>query len=382
MLTTACPRQIDTFFSKLENTPALDLRDSRGKQHSLAMVLMGLTLALLSKRDGCLSSLHRHLTNHYQALCEALERTLFRPISRPHLPILLQKVDGVVFDQLLQREFGIILSTTQKAWFGGDGKELRGSIEKGHKRGQAVVEIVSHQSRQVVSLGFYNGQKESERPVLQSLLAYPALQSQKLTFDALHFNPPTLELIQQAGGWYVVGLKANQSELYTDWVGEAAHQKPFQQLTEWDKGHGRLERRSYASFSMRGSYVDPRWHKSGLQTLLVVERERLTIKGISESVETHYYVSNAQADAHGQELFKAIRGHWSVETRNYCRDVSLQEDRLRTGKEAVSRHLARLRSVVLNRLETHQPTNRIAMIESFADDFQLLIKWARTNKLL
>jgi hypothetical protein len=109
----------------LENTPALDLRDSGGKKHSLAMVLMGLILALLSKRHGSLSSLHRHLKHHYGSLCQAVARSVFQPISRPHQPILLQKVDGTIFDQLLHNQFDISLSAEQKSWFATDGKELR-----------------------------------------------------------------------------------------------------------------------------------------------------------------------------------------------------------------------------------------------------------------
>jgi len=49
----------NSFYVKLQNLVGLDLRDNRGKIHNLAFVLLGLSIALLQKRDGNLSSLHR-----------------------------------------------------------------------------------------------------------------------------------------------------------------------------------------------------------------------------------------------------------------------------------------------------------------------------------
>jgi hypothetical protein len=59
-----CQEDNRSFFEKLQSIEGLDLRDNRGKRHALAVVLMGVMLALLSNRDGNLSSIHRHLKNH------------------------------------------------------------------------------------------------------------------------------------------------------------------------------------------------------------------------------------------------------------------------------------------------------------------------------
>ena len=37
-----------------------------------------------------------------------------------------------------------------------------------------------------------------------------------------------------------------------------------------------------------------------------------------------------------EDLAEAIRKHWSVETNNHVRDVSLQEDKMRSKKEATA----------------------------------------------
>lgn len=58
-----------------------------------------------------------------------------RAVSRSQLPIILEKVAVAVFDRLLFENYGIKLNSTERKWFALDGKELRGSIEKGNTRG-------------------------------------------------------------------------------------------------------------------------------------------------------------------------------------------------------------------------------------------------------
>ena len=70
--------------------------------------------------------------------------------------------------------------------FAVDGKELRGSIQPGHTRGEVYVSAVAHGDQQVVGQTFYSGTKESERPAVSKLLAEQHLCHQKITLDALH----------------------------------------------------------------------------------------------------------------------------------------------------------------------------------------------------
>src|SRR5215203_610977 len=104
-----CQKDSRSFFEKLQNAEGLDLRDNRGKKHDLAVVLVGVTLAVLSNRDGNLSSLQRHLKNHYEKLVIVLGIEKKRPVSRSQLPLILEKVTTQVFDQLLFGSFGIKL---------------------------------------------------------------------------------------------------------------------------------------------------------------------------------------------------------------------------------------------------------------------------------
>jgi len=99
-----CQKDNSSFFEKLQKAEGLDLRDTRGKRHDLALVLIGVALAVLSNRDGNLSSIHRHMKNHYEKLVEALGLEKKRVVSRSQLPIILEKVSAI-FNQLLSENF-------------------------------------------------------------------------------------------------------------------------------------------------------------------------------------------------------------------------------------------------------------------------------------
>lgn len=100
-----CQEDSRSFFEKLQNAEGLDLRDNRGRRHALALVLTGVTLALLANRDGNLSSIHRHLENHYERLMWHLELETRAPISRAQLSRVLEKVSVAVFVAGFRRRF-------------------------------------------------------------------------------------------------------------------------------------------------------------------------------------------------------------------------------------------------------------------------------------
>lgn len=329
--------QETTFYKELQNHQDLDLRDNRGKRLNLALVLLGVIIGLLRKRDGVLSSIHRSMKNNLVKLCSSLGIDNERVISRAHLPRILAKVSMVAFEELLFKYCGIALNDEQKKWLSGDGKELRGSIEKGDKRGEASVQIVSHEDRAVIGQAFYNGAKESEKPCLQQLVKQTGAKSQKITADALHLCPTMTELVHGADGEFIIGLKENQKELLGDMIDHTQVFKPKAEHKTVDKGHGRVEIRKYACFDVSGEYFESRWGKSGFSSLLRADRTRISLKTNESSEQVSYYISNGKAK-NALEYFEAIRNHWSIEVNNHYRDVSLKEDQLRTKKSPLQGH--------------------------------------------
>lgn len=328
-------KQETTFYERLQNTEELDLRDNRGKRHDLAFILLGVLIGLLRNRDGHLSSIHRSMVNTHDQLCSHLSLKIEATVSRAQLPRILAKVHLSKFETLLFDHYGLRLNEEEKEWFAGDGKELRGSIAKGKRRGEALVQLVRHKDGAVLGQSRYDGQKESEKPCLINLIEDKTAQNQKITADALHLHPSMTDLIEQGGGTFLIGLKENQKELLSDMIWHIKNHKPLSTHRTIDKGHGRLEQRHYVYFDVSKEYFDKRWKTSGFRSLVKVIRHRTILSTGEHSEETAYYLSNAKLSESLEqvpEYFAAIRNHWSVEVNNHIRDVSLKEDKFRTKK--------------------------------------------------
>lgn len=332
--------QETTFYEQVQKAEGLDLRDSRGKRHDLSFILLGVILGLLRKRDGNLSSIHRSMVNTHNKLCELLNIKVEKAVSRAQLPRILGKVNLEKFEELLFAHFSIELEREEKQWFAGDGKELRGSIEKSSRRGEALVQLVRHKDGAVLGQSRYNGEKESEKPCLRDLIKVEGVQDQKITADALHLNPTMTGMIEQAKGIFLIGLKNNQKELLADMIWHVKHHKPLVTYSTLDKGHGRLEQRHYYHFDVSKEYFDKRWKTTNFQSLFKVIRHRTLLKTGEHRQETAYYISNGKPlneDEAAVEYFDAIRNHWSVEVNNHVRDVTLSEDNLRTKKSLLQK---------------------------------------------
>ena len=359
-MNTPIPLQSNTFYEQIKACANLDLRDERGKLHCLAFVLISLMIALCRNRDGVLSSIHRSMVNMHQALCFQLKQENISPVSRAQLPVILKKVDFDVFSELIFSFFNTELTSKEKKWFAADGKELRGSILKGSNRGEAVVQLVSHQNRCVHNQGFYNGMKESERPCVAKLLN-GEFGSQKVTLDALHLIPETVKQIESKKGIFLIGLKENQKELLEEMKTITIDDKPLVTgYYEPEKLHGRIDTRTYMGFVLHNAYLEERWQGANFQTLVKVERSSYNCKSKTENKEVAYYISNQkikQDDGSAQELFSAIRGHWNVETNNYIRDVTFKEDNLKTNCSTIARNMATCRTALLNLLYKLNPKN-------------------------
>lgn len=327
----SCSENSRSFFEKLQSAEGLDLRDKRGRKHDLAVVLTGVTAALLANRDGCLSSIYRHLANHYEKLLSHLGLQIRRPISRAQLPRVLEKVTVSLFDKLVFEHFGVRLSEAERAWFAVDGKELRGSIEVGQRRGEAIVQAVAQASGQTVAQAYYTGRKESEVPSVRGLLAQSGLAAQKLSLDALHCKAQTLELIVDGGGCYLIGLKDNQKELKKQVRRAVERQAWLFESETFEKGHGRLELRRYEFYDLLEMEKEARWEGLQIRTAIKVKRSREELRSRKSSEQESYYVSNEVGNY--EELAAAIRHHWRVEANNHLRDVTFKEDRLRSKKE-------------------------------------------------
>ena len=297
MHSATCPHRDRTFFDLLKQQADLDQRDNRGKKHSLALVLMGVVMALLAGRDGNLSAIQRHMKTQFQALSLRLSGQATRVISRAHFPRLLAQVNYTRLAQLVQQHDGLSLPEDVANWLSGDGKELRGSIANraagaGKQRGEVCVSIVTH-TQAVVAQAYYNGTKESERPAIANLLEDNDLINKKIVLDALHLVPSLLEAIHQATGTYLIGLKANQGLLRRlCLIQTLLHKLAFERVDGPVRGHGRIDQRTYRCYALADRTLANRWAKSGLTTVVVITRVGKTLAGAETARTVSYFVTN------------------------------------------------------------------------------------------
>ena len=118
--------------------------------------------------------------------------------------------------------------------------------------------------------------------------------------------------------------------------------------------------------------------------LISVKRVRRKLDGSQPAEEISYFLSNygVQSQQQADELFDAIRGHWRVEAMHYQRDVTLQEDSLRSSNNTLSRIMSGLRSLAYNLLKRTMAKNMAAKIDQFADDFNSLIEFMTMHRVL
>jgi len=361
------------FIDALKTLP--DMRDARGKRHSLTFLIVTFVFATLAGRSK-ISSIHRYMTNKIDWLREVTGIENATPISRAHLPRMLANLDWQDLNGIIHECFGDqTAQIIEQEWIAIDGKVMRGTLKSGEK--QALIHAVSHESRIDVAQARQAGDKSSEITVLRELIKETQLESHKISMDAHHCNPETLTQINQAKGLYLVQVKENQPKLLEQ-CRALAEQSTLAQVIETELGHGRVSTRQAKLHDLSLVAIDARWENSGLQSLIVMTRESYEKSNKTQTSDTSYYLSNYQEDNAQkvvETLARTIRRHWGVESNNWQLDVTFGEDHVRV-KEANQTHImGKLRcfAMTLLRWSKTEVKNFQASIEKFTDSPNTLI---------
>ena len=361
--------QMDGFVGLLKNDLP-DQRDNRGKRHSLVFVIVGFVLATLVGRQ-TLSGIHRYIANRVDWLAKLTQTEAVKPVSRAHLPRLLDRLDWPVLNGLINRCFGVRMECDgARQWVAVDGKALRGTLDAGDK--QSLILAVSHDTREAVSQARQSGDKSSEIPEVRTLLKDSGLEKQKVSLDAHHLNPATLGQIHQAGRIYLVQAKENQPVFLQQCQALRTESAALAETVDHDKANGRVTTRRARLFSLASLTLDSRWNDSGLSALMVVEREAFDVRTKKTSYDTAYYASNAVAGASAagslaEELAQAVRGHWGVESNNWIRDATFGEDGVKTKAGNQAQVMGLLRGLAIELIRKTMPKNFQAAIDKFVD---------------
>ena len=172
-----------------------------------------------------------------------------------------------------------------------------------------------------------------------------------VTIDAMGCQVDIADKIVAHKADYLLALKGNQPTLEAD-VLDYFRTAPAAELvtkTTVEKGHGRIETRTYTAsksvdwiMSERSYPGQPRF--TNIKTIVKVDTQ--TEHAERSTFDTRTYICSAPLDI--ERAAKGVRGHWGVESMHWLLDVEFKDDlsRYRTGHGA--KNMAVVRRFALN----------------------------------
>ena len=223
--------------------------------------------------------------------------------------------------------------------------------------------------------------KTNEIPTAQEVLKDMQLKNAIISFDAMHTQKKTIEIIAGNKGDYIGALKGNheifESEV-KDYFSEDCKRKIREKETHYfstlEKSHSQVEtRRFYLTTSINWFEDKKKWKK--LKGFVCYEKSIYnTITG-KESTETRYYITSLK----DVELCaESIRGHWSVENQlHWHLDKNFYEDDNTTTDKYAFNNLSILNKMVLSLFKLAQPLMNNISIRQIRKKFS----WSTQDKL-
>lgn len=189
--------------------------------------------------------------------------------------------------------------------------------------------------------GVRTDEHEAELTLAPAVLAAVPLAGRLVTGDALYCQRAVCQQILDAGGDYLVIVKANQERLY-DAVALLFAQPPeqFRRAQQVNQHGDRVELRRLEASGALAGYLD--W-PGAAQVCWV---ERITRQKGRVFRESRYVITSRHAPP--EALLTHVRGHWAIENRlHWVRDVTLGEDACQVRSGAAPEILAALRNAVI-----------------------------------
>ena len=227
-----------------------------------------------------------------------------------------------------------------------DGKTQRGNGNKN----QRANHIVSAVDENGFSLGEERvDEKSNEITAIPELLDSLNIKGCIITTDAMGTQTEIVSKIRRKRADYVLALKRNQGNLYEDvktYFDDPELLSTCDYTKTAEKARGGIEKREYWQTD------DIAWMPqlkdwAGLKSIAMT-RNRI-IKDGKETTQTRYFISSLPRNVN--EVARAIRSHWMVESHHWHLDVTLHEDDNRTIEKQAAFNLNIIRKLALNVLK-------------------------------
>jgi predicted transposase YbfD/YdcC len=330
-------------FSELE-----DDREGWRVMYPLAEVLLLVTCATIASCDDFddiaawgkhhLAFLRRFSEFHYGIPCERWLRALINRID----PLLF----GHCFDSWTAQ-----IWPNRHEFIAIDGKTARRTHDQ-RKGLKALHTLSAYATNARLTLAQLSvPEKTNEITAIPDLLDQLAeakqLEGALVTIDAMGCQVEIADKIVAHKADYLLALKGNQPTLEAD-VEDYFRTAPAGELVSKEpsveKGHGRIETRSYATSSKVDWIMSERSYpgQPRFKNIKTIVKVHARVEYADRcSFDTRYYISSAPPDI--ERIARGVRGHWGVESMHWLLDVEFKDDlsRYRTGHGAKNMAIVR-----------------------------------------
>ena len=234
-----------------------------------------------------------------------------------------------------------------------DGKTLRRSHDRSKDK-KAIHMISAWAASNKVVLGqLKTAEKSNEITAIPRLLKLLDISGCIITIDAMGTQKKIAGTIIENGGDYVLALKENHKDLYSDtkaFFEDADSQGETSRHETTDGSHGRIETRKYRLTSDI-EWLQGKENWPGIKSIGMVESTR-EING-EVNTEKRYYISSLESDA--KKFGHSVRSHWGIENKlHWVLDIAFREDESRIRKGNAPENFAVLRHIALNLIRNNK----------------------------
>jgi predicted transposase YbfD/YdcC len=184
-------------------------------------------------------------------------------------------------------------------------------------------------------------------------------------------------LVEDRSAHYLFTVKDNHPGLHEaisllfERRGEPDYQEPL------CLAHGRLESRSIWTSDMLNDYVDFPF----VGQVFAIQRNTTDKKTGKVSDELVYGISSHSVDsADAQQILKANRLHWGVESHHYILDWNWNEDRCQISKGFGPENMTRLRRFATGLIKAKTKDSVASTIRRLARNVRLVLDYMRMTK--